>query len=73
MNANFDLRARLVGVSPGNRRLVDIGRQLGAATKFAGSGGAVIGAYDGDPERLARLQRAYEAFGATLIVPRMDD
>jgi glucuronokinase len=69
MNDNFDLRARIVGVSPGNRRLVDIGRELGAATKFAGSGGAVIGAYDGDPERLARLQRAYEAFGATVIVP----
>lgn len=69
MRENFDLRARVVPISPGNLRLVAIGRELGAATKFAGSGGAVVGAYDGDPERLARLRRAYEAFGANLIEP----
>jgi glucuronokinase len=69
MNENFDLRARVVHISAGNRRLIEIGRELGAATKFAGSGGAVIGSYDGDPERLARLRQAYEAFGATLIEP----
>jgi glucuronokinase len=69
MNANFDLRAQVVRISAGNRRLVEIGRELGAATKFAGSGGAVIGTYDGDPERLARLRQAYAAFGAQLVVP----
>jgi hypothetical protein len=50
---------------------VQIGRQLGAAVKFAGSGGAVIGCYDGDPGRLARLKRAYGDFGATLVVPEI--
>jgi glucuronokinase len=69
MNENFNLRAGVVGISPGNRRLIEIGRELGAATKFAGSGGAVVGTYDGDPERLARLRQAYEAFGATLVQP----
>ncbi|MAE65482.1 MAG: GHMP kinase [Phycisphaeraceae bacterium] len=71
MDANFDLRARLCVISEGNRRLVEIGREGGAAVKFAGSGGAVIGAYDGDPQRLAKIREAYEAFGAELLVPRI--
>lgn len=71
MDANFDLRARLIKISPGNHRLVAIGQELGAAVKFAGSGGAVIGMYDGDPGRLARLRQAYEAFGAKLIDPQI--
>ena len=71
MNQNFDRRAKVVPISAGNRRLVEIGRGLGAATKFAGSGGAVVGVYDGDPERLARLRQAYEAFGARLVEPML--
>lgn len=71
MNANFDLRASLLTISPGNRQLVETGRRLGAATKFAGSGGAVVGCYDGDPERLHRLSAAYAAMGAKLIVPEI--
>lgn len=71
MDANFDLRASLCRIDEGNRQLVEIGRRLGASVKFAGSGGAVVGAYDGDPERLARLRRAYADFGAVLIVPEV--
>lgn len=71
MNANFDLRASLINISPGNRMLVETGRKLGAAVKFAGSGGAVVGTYDGDPERLRRLSAAYAELGANLIVPQI--
>ena len=71
MNANFDLRASLLTISPGNRRLVETGRRLGAFVKFAGSGGAVVGCYDGDPERLGRLSAAYADTGAKLITPRI--
>lgn len=71
MDANFDLRASLLQISPGNRRLVETGRRLGAAVKFAGSGGAVVGCYDGDPERLERLAAAYAGMGAKLIVPQI--
>ena len=71
MDANFDLRDRLIHISPGNRQLVEAGRALGAAVNFAGSGGAVVGSYDGDPARLRRLRTAYEAMGATLIVPQI--
>jgi glucuronokinase len=71
MDANFDLRASLIHISAGNRALVETGRKLGAAVNFAGSGGAVVGSYDGDPERLRRLSTAYAALGATLIAPKI--
>jgi len=71
MDANFDLRASLIPISSGNRMLVETGRKLGAAVKFAGSGGAVVGSYDGDPARLQRLASAYKASGATLVVPQI--
>ncbi len=69
MDANFELRAQLCTISEGNRMLMDTGRDLGASVKFAGSGGAVIGVYDGDPRILKRLKDAYEAKGASLFVP----
>lgn len=71
MDANFDLRASICEISDGNRRLIETGRKHGAAVKFAGSGGAVIGTFDGDPQRLERLTDAYTAFGANVIVPDM--
>jgi glucuronokinase len=71
MDANFDLRASLIPISPGNGQLVAIGRSLGAGVNFAGSGGAVVGCYDGDPARLARLRTAYAEMGASLIVPEI--
>lgn len=69
MDANFELRARLLDVGPGNRRLVAVGRAAGAGVKQAGSGGAVVGAFDGDPDRLAALRSAYEAEGARFMAP----
>ncbi len=71
MDANFDLRASITDVGDGNRQLVAVGRGLGASVKQAGSGGAVVGTYDGDPDRLRRLVEAYAAIGARLIVPEI--
>lgn len=72
MNENFDLRARLIKITPGNHQMVRVGRELGAAVKFAGSGGAVIGCYDGDPRTLERLENAYRQMGAKLVVPEIE-
>jgi len=69
LDANFDLRGRLCQISQGNRQLVEIGRRLGAAVKFAGSGGAVIGLYDGDEARLKAIADAYAQVGARVFVP----
>jgi glucuronokinase len=71
VNANFDQRAALINISPGNWKLINTGRELGAYTHFAGSGGAILGVYDGDPARLEKLKAAYAAFGASLIIPQV--
>ena len=72
MDANFDLRARLCQISEGNEKLIESGRKLGAHVKFAGSGGAVVGMYDGDPNRLEKLADSYAAMGAALLVPQIE-
>ncbi|MCK4872916.1 MAG: hypothetical protein KAS72_09345 [Phycisphaerales bacterium] len=71
MDANFDLRSQLVSIDPGARALVETARRQGASAKFTGSGGAVVGIYDGDPQRYERLRSAYAAIGATVIKPEI--
>jgi glucuronokinase len=45
MNENFDLRRKIMPISPENLRMVDVARSTGASAKFAGSGGAITGLY----------------------------
>ncbi len=71
MDANFDLRNRIMQISEGNRQLVETGRKLGASVKFAGSGGAIIGMYDGDPDRYQRLVEAYRRIDAFVFTPQV--
>ena len=71
MDENFNLRARLCKISEGNHSLVEAGRKHGAHVKFAGSGGAVVGVYDGDPDRLERIRKDYHRLGAEMLVPRI--
>lgn len=72
MDENFDLRASLTRISDGNISLVNAGRKHGANVKFAGSGGAVVGMYDGDPDRLAVIEAEYKKLGAVLLVPQIN-
>ena len=58
MNANFDKRASLYNVGDGNREMVALARSVGASAKFAGSGGAIVGIYDGD-EGFQQLETAF--------------
>lgn len=71
MDRNLDLRDRIAPLSAGNRELVSCGRRGGANVKFAGSGGAVVGAYDGDPDRLGALRTAYTTIGAGFLAPEI--
>jgi glucuronokinase len=68
INANFDLRRRIYPLDPRHIRMVEIARELGAAAKFAGSGGSVIGTYRGEAMFQA-LQRAFQNFGCQVIKP----
>jgi glucuronokinase len=65
MDTTFDLRASIVDVGDAQRRLVEIGRDLGAAVNSAGSGGSVVGLCRDD---LTKLQVAYERTGAGFVV-----
>ena len=71
MDANFDLRASIMQISEGNRQLVAAARKLGASAKFAGSGGAIVGTYDGDAKTLEKLRQAYAELDAELVVPKV--
>jgi len=58
MNANFDKRAALYDVGEGNRDMVATARSVGASANFAGSGGAIVGIYDGE-EMFKKLEKVF--------------
>ena len=68
MNANFDLRAGIWSLSERDSELVSIGRGAGCATKFPGSGGAVVCAAI-DSATLDLAAEAYAAQGHPTIRP----
>lgn len=70
MDANFDARARIWPTRPRDVELVEVGRAAGAAVKFAGSGGAVVGAL-GDESGRAAVEKAYAAAGFPCLQPRL--
>ncbi|MDX2151455.1 MAG: GHMP kinase [Bryobacteraceae bacterium] len=70
INENFDLRARLYRISEGNLEMIRIARSLGASANFAGSGGAITGAYQ-DDAMFERLASALKAVGVAVIRPQV--
>ena len=70
MNENFDTRRSIYNIAPWQAQMVDAARACGAAAKFAGSGGAIVGIYR-DEEMFARLREAMNAIGCRTIKPRL--
>ena len=68
INANFDLRNRVLTVSAKNERMVMTARKSGASAKFAGSGGAIIGLYE-DKKMFRHLKADLEAIGCAVLSP----
>ncbi|MBI3684693.1 MAG: GHMP kinase [Acidobacteria bacterium] len=68
IDANFDLRARLYDISEGNMEMIRLARGTGASANFAGSGGAVTGAYRGE-EMFERLVAAMAPKQIAVIKP----
>ena len=66
MNANFDKRASLYDVGDGNRELVATARSVGASANFAGSGGAIVGIYDGE-EGFGNLEKVFAPKGIRVL------
>lgn len=48
MNKNFDLRSKIMPITETNNELIQAARGCGASAKFAGSGGSIIGMYEGE-------------------------
>lgn len=46
INDAFDLRAKLYQIGEGNLEMIGLARSAGASANFAGSGGAITGAYE---------------------------
>ena len=70
MDANFDLRARLYEIDPGNLEMVYMARACGASANFAGSGGAITGTYE-DDAMFDRLTAAGKERGVAVIRPKI--
>jgi glucuronokinase len=70
VDANFDLRARIYRIDPGNMEMVKTARAAGATANFAGSGGAIVGTYSGD-EMFGHLTDAMKAIGIAVIKPNI--
>lgn len=68
MDENFDLRSQIMKISAGNMEMIRTARACGASAKFAGSGGSIIGMYEGE-EMYARLQSELSGIGAKVIKP----
>ena len=64
MDRSFDLATSILDIGFAQRRLVEIGRRLGAAVNSAGEGGSVVGLCRDD---FSALRRAYERAGASFL------
>ena len=70
INANFDMRRKIYSISAGNLEMVDTARTVGATSKFAGSGGAIVGTYT-DESMYQKLQKVLSGIGVAVIKPRI--
>jgi glucuronokinase len=70
MNEAFDLRCRIQTVSDANLEMVRTARACGASANSAGSGGSIVGIYDGEA-MFERLSAALGGLGAVVIKPRI--
>ena len=70
IDANFDLRTKLYQIGEGNLEMIERARRCGASANFAGSGGAIVGLYEGE-EMFARLVAALAPAGIAVIKPQI--
>jgi glucuronokinase len=68
INRNFNLRASIYNLSRRNWDLINCARNVGASSKFCGSGGAIVGIYT-DEKMYQRLEIEMKNIQASLIKP----
>jgi len=70
MDRNFDLRSRVMTISPSNLEMVRTARRCGASANFAGSGGSLVGIYR-DENMFELLSQELGKLGAKVIRPQV--
>jgi glucuronokinase len=70
MDRNFDLRRKVMTISPGNLEMVETARRCGASANFAGSGGSIVGIYQ-DLDMYEQLVRELGRLGAQVLKPKI--
>jgi glucuronokinase len=68
INENFDLRASIYKIDQGNLEMIHAARRAGASSNFAGSGGAIVGAYE-DETMFQRLQAEMKPLNVAVVKP----
>ena len=71
IDANFDVRDRIMKVASGHKAMIVAARKAGASANFAGSGGAIIGTWSGENSDFEKLKSELGALGCKVIVPRV--
>ncbi len=66
MDENFNTRASIWNLNKEDSKMVHIGRSCGAAVKFCGSGGSVVGAMQGESQ-FPQIEQAYLQAGYKIM------
>jgi len=72
MNTNFDTRRSIYRVPGWQIEMVETARRCGASSKFAGSGGAIVGTYDSET-MFENVRASLAAIGSRTIKPHVSD
>jgi glucuronokinase len=70
IDANFDLRAKIYKIDRGNDEMIRAARSVGASANFAGSGGAIVGAYR-DEAMFDRIVEVMRPLGVAVVRPQI--
>jgi glucuronokinase len=70
INMNFDTRRGIYRLPSWQVNMVETARACGASAKFAGSGGAIVGTYDGEP-MFERVRDSLAAIGSRTVKPQV--
>ena len=67
MNRNFAIRQSLTNLNPDHVRMIETARAAGAAAKYAGSGGAIVGTCP--PDQMDKVIDALQKQGYRAFQP----
>ena len=68
VDRNFDTRRGIYRLPAWQIQMVETARACGASAKFAGSGGAIVGTYEGEP-MFERVRESLAAIGSRTVKP----